>query len=125
MKQKLVTIETPYAGEHKDVKLVYARRCMRDSLLKGEAPFASHLLYTQEGVLDDDKRKERKIGIKAGLAFAERVDAVVVYVDMGISEGMSQGISNAKRLKIPIECRSLSGDSKKVKKAQKIIASII
>ena len=38
-----VIIESPYAGEI-DKNTAYARRCMRDSLDRGEAPFASHLL---------------------------------------------------------------------------------
>ena len=38
-----------------------ARRAMLDCLKRGEAPFASHLLYTQ--ALDDSDAAHRKLGI--------------------------------------------------------------
>lgn len=46
---RLVIIESPFAG---DVvrNLRYLRACMRDCLRRGEAPYASHALYTQPGV---------------------------------------------------------------------------
>ncbi len=47
---KLVILESPYAG-HVDANVAYARMAMHDSLLRGEAPIASHLLYTQPDVL--------------------------------------------------------------------------
>ena len=54
-----VIIESPYAGDvERNVR--YARAAMADCLKRGEAPFASHLLYTQEGVLDDDIPGERQ-----------------------------------------------------------------
>ena len=48
-----VIIESPFAGDV-DRNLRYARAAMRDCLLRGESPYASHLLYTQPGVLNDD-----------------------------------------------------------------------
>jgi len=66
MKGKLVVIESPYAGKtfeevRRNVK--FARACVRDSLLRSEIPFASHLLYTQPGILNDDNPDERELGI--------------------------------------------------------------
>ena len=49
---KLVILESPYAGEV-EKNLDYARKCMKDCFLRGEYPFASHLLYTQNSILDD------------------------------------------------------------------------
>ena len=49
---KLVIIESPYAGDI-EKNVAYARDCVRDSLMRGEAPYASHLLYTQPNILDD------------------------------------------------------------------------
>ena len=46
--------------------------CLRDSLLRGEGPITSHLLYTQPGVLDDQIPEERQMGIDAGLASGRR-----------------------------------------------------
>jgi hypothetical protein len=56
-----------------------------DSLLRGEAPIASHLLYTQPGVLNDQVADERRLGIEAGLAWLRAAKATVVYQDLGIS----------------------------------------
>jgi hypothetical protein len=86
---KLVVLESPYAGEV-ELNVAYARAAMRDSLLRGEAPFASHLLYTQPGVLDDDIPLEREHGIEAGWAWHEVAALVVFYIDLGYSPGMIQ-----------------------------------
>ena len=84
---RLVIIESPYAG---DVvrNCHYARRAVRDALSRLEAPIASHLLYTQAGILNDLVPEERAIGIEAGLAWRRVADCVVFYVDYGWSSGM-------------------------------------
>ena len=105
---RLVLIESPFAGDV-ERNLAYLRAAMRDCLLRGEAPFASHALYTQPGVLDDDKAEERALGIEAGLAWGARADATVVYVDRGISSGMQQGIARAHAEGRPVERRTLPG----------------
>jgi len=89
-----VVIESPFAGEV-EANIKYARACLRDSLHRGEYPIASHLLYTQPGVLDDDVPEERALGIEAGLSWGELADETVVYVDRGISPGMQGGIDRA------------------------------
>ena len=43
-----VIFESPYAGNVEE-NVAYARAAVRDSLLRGELPIASHLLYTQPG----------------------------------------------------------------------------
>ena len=95
---RLVILESPFAGHsHHAIKrnIKYARTCIADCLRRGEAPFASHLLYTQDGILRDKVKEEREIGINAGLAWAEKAQATVVYTDLGISEGMKKGIRHA------------------------------
>ena len=75
---KRVILESPYAGDiERNVK--YARMAVRDSLSKGEAPIASHLLYTQEGILKDEIPEERQWGIDAGLAWKEVAVKHVFY----------------------------------------------
>lgn len=103
---KLVIIESPFAGDV-DANIGYARRCVRDSLSRGEAPIASHLLYTQPGVLDDNVRAERQWGIDAGLAWHAANVTTVVYTDRGISKGMEYGIAAALKAGSPVEYRSL------------------
>ena len=101
-----VVIESPYAGNI-EANVAYARRCMADSLRRGEAPIASHLLYTQPGILDDEIPAERLRGIEAGFAWNELADATVVYTDLGITAGMSKGIEHAKLARRPVEYRML------------------
>ena len=90
-------------------RLKYARAALRDCLLRGEHPIASHLLYTQPGILSDVEPEERKLGIAAGLAWGEKADATVVYVDLGISSGMQHGIERAQMVGRPVETRKISG----------------
>ena len=103
---KLVIIESPYAGDI-EANLIYARRCVRDSLLRGEAPIASHLLYTQAGILRDEVPSERQHGIDAGLAWGKVATLTAVYTDRGISQGMRYGIAAAEKTGRPIEYRKL------------------
>lgn len=89
-----VIIESPYAGnvaEH----MRYLQRCIRDSLARGESPYASHQMLTQ--ALDDATPEERKAGIEAGFAWRMHAETTVVYWDYGISEGMRAGIRHAER----------------------------
>jgi hypothetical protein len=103
---RLVILESPYAGDvaaNED----YARLCVRDSLLRGEAPIASHLLYTQPGILDDTKPMERQLGINAGWAWLRVAEGSVVYLDHGISDGMKGGIRAAENAGLIIEYRKI------------------
>ena len=93
--------------------LRYARACMKDSLLRGEAPFVSHLLYTQKGVLDDTIPEQRKHGIEAGWAWRDAAQKTVCYTDLGISPGMEGGLLDATNKGRPIEMRSLPDWDKK------------
>lgn len=101
-----VILESPYAGDVQ-TNTEYARRCVRDSLARGEAPIASHLLYTQPGILNDEIPGERQWGIDAGLVWADVADATVVYTDLGISLGMHYGIANAERAGRAVEYRTI------------------
>jgi hypothetical protein len=102
----LVIIESPFAGDV-EKNLKYARACMRDSLSRGEAPLASHLLYTQEGILNDGVPEERNWGIEAGLAWGKKASKTIVYTDLGISGGMEKGIQRAKDEGREVEYRKL------------------
>jgi hypothetical protein len=104
---KVVIVESPFEGDTARNE-AYARRCVKDCIDRGEAPFASHLLYTQPGVLRDDLPEERRLGIAAGLAVAERADLTVVYTDLGISQGMEYGIDHAEQCGRPVEYRTIT-----------------
>lgn len=105
--QRLVIIESPYAGDVA-LNLEYLRECLHDSLVNhNEAPFASHAIYTQPGVLDDLVPSEREHGIHAGFQWRKVADATVVYTDLGISRGMGYGIAAAKSIKHTVIERKL------------------
>lgn len=106
---KRVILESPYAGDvarNED----YVRAAMADCLRRNEAPFASHLLYTQTGVLDDLKPEERELGITAGFAWRDVAELTVVYMDLGMSRGMEYGIEHAQTIGRPVEYRRLGGE---------------
>ena len=109
---KLVIIESPYKGnnyEDLNVNLQYLRAALRDCLLRGEAPFASHGLYTQDGVLDDRIPEERHLGIEAGFAYRRLCDYTVVYHDLGVTPGMQYGIDHAIAAGHKVLYRSILG----------------
>ncbi|AJD81842.1 FIG00694808: hypothetical protein [Yersinia phage phiR1-RT] len=107
--KRLVILESPFAGDV-EANIKYARAAVRDSLLRGEYPIASHLLYTQDGILNDDIPEERQHGIDAGLAWRAVAEKTVVYTDMGISKGMEYGIAQMKSENKEVEFRSLNKD---------------
>jgi hypothetical protein len=99
-------VESPYAGDV-EANVRYARLCVCDSLARGEAPYASHLFFTQPHVLDDTVPEERARGIEAGLAWAAHADLVAVYLDRGLSRGMELGILRHLSRGLPIVLRSV------------------
>ncbi|RRY11423.1 DUF7768 domain-containing protein [Brucella anthropi] len=107
-RKPLVIIESPYGGDVVRNE-AYARACLLDSLRKGEAPIASHLLHTQ--VLDDMRPDERDLGIEAGLAWYRVAEKCVVYGDRGISGGMIKGIKRAKRFGVLVEFRNIDASA--------------
>jgi hypothetical protein len=107
---KRVVIESPFAGrgltaeeraESAARNLAYLRACMADCLHRGEAPFASHGLYTQPGVLRDDVPEERTLGIDAGFAWRRAADLTVFYVDLGWSGGMRLAMDHCEATGLP------------------------
>lgn len=104
-----VIIESPFAGDVAK-NLRYVRAAMHDCLLRKEAPYASHALYTQDGVLDDDIEEERWLGIHAGFVWRKLAKKTVVYDDFGISKGMAYGIEHAEANGHAVEYRKLPAD---------------
>ena len=101
-----VLVESPFTGDV-ERNIRYLTECMRDCISRNEAPFASHMMYTQ--VLDDDIPSERLLGIRAGFAWGAAADATVVYNDLGMTQGMKRGVENAEISDRPVEYRSLPG----------------
>lgn len=106
---KLVILESPFAG-HVEQNTAYLRDALRDSLMRGEAPFASHRLYTE--ALDDTNPREREQGIEAGLAWGRVAQKTVVYADLGVSKGMKLGVLRAIDEGRPVEVRFIRPESR-------------
>ena len=99
-----VVLESPYAGEVEENR-IYALACLRDMFNRGEAGFASHLLYPR--FLEAYNNRERAEGITAGHVWVPAAHKVVVYTDLGLSGGMVAGIKVAEEHGVPIERRKL------------------
>lgn len=118
---KLVVIESPFKTSKismpdgtltviaEEDNLQYARACARDCLLNHqEAPWGSHLLYPQPGLLSDANSKERDLGIRAGLVWARQAELTVIYVDRGLTQCvLKYGIPGSHNDGRPIELRML------------------
>lgn len=105
---KLVVIESPLSGDF-ERNVRYAKLCILDALVNyGEAPYASHLLYTQ--CLDDEIPEQRKLGMEAGFFWAEKASTRIVYEDLGVSGGMKAGIAKAEEIGQAVEYRKLPPD---------------
>lgn len=105
-----IIIESPFAGATPAIhrtNIAYVRAALRDSLLRGEVPMASHAIYALPGVLDDTNNDERTIGMEAGFAWHDCVNGIAVYTDRGMSRGMEEGIARAEAMNLPVEMRSL------------------
>lgn len=103
---KRVLLESPFAGNI-ERNVAYAKLCMKELLLEGMAPIASHLLWTQPGLLDDNNKEQRRLGIAAGHAWLLGAEAAMFYIDFGMSAGMEIGLQRAKELKVPYFFRNL------------------
>ncbi len=95
----IANVESPYnAPNAHEVRrnILYARLACRWALERGYAPYASHLLYTQPGILDDDIAQERELGIEAARTLIRAAAQVtLMFVDLGVSEGMRLGLEDA------------------------------
>lgn len=105
---RLVLIESPYGARSHKTKLTYKDyldQCILDCIRRGEAPFASHRMYTR--ALNDHNPSERELGMTLGWEWLRVVEHVVVYEDYGISRGMETGIERAKSFGFNPEYRKI------------------
>lgn len=98
-----------YAGVYDRAALMrqniqYARLLLSDCLERGEAPFASHLLYTQVWT---ELPEVRAAGIAAGLQWSHGTEQIVFGVDLGTSEGMQLSRDNASLISVQTTDRIL------------------
>mgnify|MGYP003587245416 CR=1 FL=1 len=99
IQKPFTVIESPFSAptiEGLVHNVQYTMLAVRDSLNRGEAPYASHLFYTQ--MLDDNSDVERQLGMDAGLTICRHAEQSAAYVDLGTSHGMKYGIGAAKKV---------------------------
>ena len=106
-----VVIESPYAAKTEegiDMNEAYAELAMHDCLVNhNESPYASHLLYTRRFVLRDEVPADRKLGIEAGFYWRDVSEKTVFYHDLGMTQGMSQGVEDCVKKGKSWEARGL------------------
>ncbi|ASD50523.1 hypothetical protein FDI24_gp242 [Acidovorax phage ACP17] len=84
--------------------LRYANRAVQDSLMRNEAPIASHAFFFG---LAPNVPIERDAGLHSQLSWIPKADVVVVYVDFGITAAMQVAINVAEVKAKKIEYRSI------------------
>ncbi len=91
----IADVESPYAAPTEDGlrrNILYARIACRWALDAGYYPYASHLFFTQPGILDDSDPDERQTGIDAGKAIIRHSAKIsLFFLDLGESSGMRYG----------------------------------
>jgi len=97
-------LESPFAASVEKNR-IYAIACARDMLSRGEAPFASHLIYPQ--LFDKYTEENRQKGMAAGRVWIPAAELSVVYTDLGLTEGMLRGIAKAEAEGVLVERRRL------------------
>jgi len=103
-----VVVESPYAGDV-EANVKYARQCISYCLRNGLAPYASHLLYTQDGVLDDSVPEERALCINAGFAWKHASGCkTLFFIDLGWSDGMIKTLEYCKENDLDYQIFSIS-----------------
>lgn len=112
MTEDVLRTDPPSHGKYNPmahhIHVAYARAAAHDALVNHhEAPFASHLIYTQPDVLDDHDPDQRALGIAAGLTWGETAEKTVIYADLGVTSGMWTGIRHAVDHNRPLEWRWL------------------
>jgi len=93
MERSRVVLESPLSnrnGHTVEENTAYLNLCLKDSIARGEAPYASHRFFP--GLLNDDSAEERKLGMEMGFNWGSVAAEAVVYVDHGITGGMLEGI---------------------------------
>jgi hypothetical protein len=106
--EPIVIIESPYSAATANKLIVnqeYLKAAIKDSIDRGEAPFAGHFLYTR--VLNDRSPQHRFLGMRISRAFLRVASLVAVYEDMGLSPGMLEGIRLAKAYGVPLDYRKI------------------
>ncbi len=126
----VVLLESPFSGDIQ-ANEEYAWKALRDCYLRGEAPIATHLMWTKLSDKDEFNGKTiisdsvnmvgfpgRVFALEAGDAIRNRVDYVVFYVDRGWSNGMTRARDHCMDMCIRAEIRNIEPPKQNLTDAQ-------
>lgn len=85
----LVSVESPYSG-WTERNEAYAILCVLDSLKRGEAPYASHLVLPRVLGHGDPDEARREVGLVVSDAWRLKAGLIAFYLDYGESLGMAR-----------------------------------
>jgi hypothetical protein len=107
----LVVIESPWAGLGAGERaLDYLRNCIRDSLARGEIPWASHAMLAHTRALYEEDEDQRAEGLETNREMIRcHAQLVVFYTDHGMSPGMKLARQWAGMHGVRIEERKIYG----------------
>jgi hypothetical protein len=95
-----VVYESPFASTDLDTfarNIAYARLLIREGATGyNEAGIASHVIWTQPGILRDTVESERNLGIACGIVFANMAKQGIIGHIYGIDLGWSKGMLKSK-----------------------------
>lgn len=117
MCEMLVVVESPWRGlANKRLPDPYAkskhylRQCLRDCLVRGEIPWASHAVLAWTRALYEEDADQRAEGIQVCKDMIQHhAQKVVLYVDFGITTGMHEALIWARMHGKPTEERRIYG----------------
>lgn len=104
MTRPVVYVTSPINGD-RCANQEYAKRCVRDSIARNEAPIAAQTYLPD--ALDSTKVNEGLTSMFIGLCLLEGAALVAVYADRGTSERMVNEINHARACRVPVEIRNL------------------
>ena len=112
IRPRIVAVVTPCLrgdGEVRDRNVSYAQAASADAISLGEVPLSVELFYSNVGSSPTDP-STRAMMIEARQELTETAaEAVVVYSDLGLDDGMRSQISDAIVADKSVEYRTLSG----------------
>jgi hypothetical protein len=104
-----VLLETPTSG-NRDPEIYerFAKACIRDSVLRKEAPLSVFLLYKQSGILYEENPGEKALGKLAASEWNKLCTKIIVYKDLGVTKEMQRTIDDAIKEDYIVEYRILN-----------------
>ena len=81
--------------EQFDEQMRYTKTFAHEAVMAGDDVIVPHMYYPQ--FLDDNNKTERKLGMESAIRLLHKCDIVLVYIGLGVSEGMEAEIEEAKK----------------------------